>query len=114
MQAIDDDGGKFCLLFCGNANCAGEFLQLLGDLQKSGIKRFVIAERTYVLDSAVDGLGRFPVVQPILSYERFILRVKENGGLGDLPLGSLLCVRPTRFFMNRTAAAISAVAFLVP
>lgn len=41
IHADDDDGGKFCLVYCGNTNCAGEFLQLLVDLKARGIRRFV-------------------------------------------------------------------------
>jgi hypothetical protein len=41
VHATNEDGADFCLIYCGNTNCAGEVLQLLGDLQERGVKRFI-------------------------------------------------------------------------
>jgi hypothetical protein len=41
VDACDEDSGRFCLLYCGNTNCAGEVISLLENLYKRGVRRFL-------------------------------------------------------------------------
>ncbi len=41
VEICDDEAGKLCLLHCGNTNCAGEVISLLGNLYRRGVRRFL-------------------------------------------------------------------------
>ena len=41
IEVCDDEAGKLCLLHCGNTNCAGEVISLLGNLYRRGVRRFL-------------------------------------------------------------------------
>jgi hypothetical protein len=41
IDACDEEHGKFCLLYCGNTNCAGEVVSLLAALHQRGVRRFL-------------------------------------------------------------------------
>ena len=41
IDACDEESGAFCLLYCGNTNCAGEVISLLAALHKRGVRRFL-------------------------------------------------------------------------
>jgi hypothetical protein len=41
VEICDDEAGKLCLLYCGNTNCAGEVVSLLGNLYQRGIRYFL-------------------------------------------------------------------------
>lgn len=41
IKAAVEDGNEYCLLFCGNTNCAGEVVELLRHLYGRGVTSFV-------------------------------------------------------------------------
>ncbi len=41
IDVCDDESGKVRLLYCGNTNCAGEVVSLLGNLFARGVRRFL-------------------------------------------------------------------------